>query len=61
MTCETCLHFQDDGKDDGKCMRFPPHVVDIQGDTVVSCVPIVPRDWFCGEWKPCWLPDARNS
>lgn len=52
MTCSSCRYYAaiiDDAEDVGVCRRYPPQVIEADGD-LESVRPVVEADNYCGEW-----------
>lgn len=48
--CVSCAFFSAEPKDDlGICRRYPPYIVEIEGD-FESCYPVIDRIDWCGEF-----------
>lgn len=50
-TCAICAYADDVDKDGALCRRNPP-VAMITEDGVISVIPVVDLDGWCGEWYP---------
>ena len=51
MKCVECKYFTDENEGKGRCHRYPPTVLELDGTNIKQARAVVAKDDFCGEFE----------